>query len=97
MNNKYKAFFGFTKTPFHQDIAVKNLMQTKQLNGVVDRIKYAVELGAAAIVTGDIGAGKSSAFLSLILSPIVTPFPPSSLSSYSPGPGVCSILVSRFS
>lgn len=61
MNNKYKAFFGFTKTPFHQDIAVKNLLQTKQLSSVVDRIKYTVELGAAAIVTGDIGAGKSSA------------------------------------
>lgn len=59
--NKYKAFFGFTKTPFPQKIAVKNLLQTKQLLTVVSRMKYAVELGAVAILTGDIGTGKSSA------------------------------------
>ena len=61
MNNKYKTFFGFSKTPFHQDIAVKNLMPTKQLSGVVERIRYTVDLGAAMILTGDIGTGKSSA------------------------------------
>lgn len=59
--NKYKTFFGFTKTPFKQNIAVKNLIKTNQLLGVSARIKYAAELGAAAIVTGEIGSGKSSA------------------------------------
>jgi len=59
--NQYKTFFGFTKTPFPQKTAVKNLMQTTQLSGVIERIKYAVDLGAAAIITGEIGTGKSSA------------------------------------
>lgn len=59
--NKYKAFFGFNRIPFSQDVAVKNLMQTNQLLGVTERIKYAVELGSTAIITGDIGTGKSSA------------------------------------
>jgi hypothetical protein len=48
MNNKYKTFFGFTKNPFHQNLAIKDMLQTKQLLSVVERIKYAVELGAAA-------------------------------------------------
>jgi len=59
--NNYKAFFGFTRIPFQPNIAVKKLMQTSQLLGVAERIKYAVELGAAAILTGEIGTGKSSA------------------------------------
>lgn len=59
--NNYKVFFGFSKIPFGQNIAVKNLMQTNQLLGVAERVKYAVELGAAAILTGEIGTGKSSA------------------------------------
>jgi type II secretory pathway predicted ATPase ExeA len=61
MNNNYKAFFGFTKTPFHQDIAVKNMLQTKQLPGVLGRMAYAIDLGAVMILTGEIGTGKSSA------------------------------------
>jgi type II secretory pathway predicted ATPase ExeA len=59
--NNYKTFFGFSKTPFQQNIAVKNLLQTPQMLGVADRIKYAVDLGSCAIVTGEVGAGKSTA------------------------------------
>ena len=59
--NNYKLHFGFTKNPFPQNIAVKNLLQTNQMLGVADRIQYAVELGGAAIVTGEVGTGKSTA------------------------------------
>jgi len=59
--NNYRTFFGLTKIPFRQNIAVKKLLPTKQLLGVAERIKYTVELGGAAIITGDIGTGKSTA------------------------------------
>jgi type II secretory pathway predicted ATPase ExeA len=59
--NNYKTYFGFTKTPFRQNIAIKNLLPTEQLLGVANRIKYAVELGCSAIVTGEVGTGKSTA------------------------------------
>lgn len=59
--NNYKAYFGFTKTPFPQNLHVKNLWQTDQLLAVAERVKYSVELGAIAILTGEIGTGKSSA------------------------------------
>ena len=60
MTSKYRAFFGFSKEPFGQDIAVENLLQTKPMLGVVERVRYAVDLGAMAVITGDIGSGKSS-------------------------------------
>jgi type II secretory pathway predicted ATPase ExeA len=59
--NNYKPYFGFTKTPFQRNIAVKNLLQTDQMLEVASRIKYAVELGGMAIVTGEVGTGKSTA------------------------------------
>ena len=59
--NSFMAYFGFTKTPFPQNLNVKNLLKTDQLLAVAERVKYSVELGAIAILTGEIGTGKSSA------------------------------------
>jgi general secretion pathway protein A len=59
--NYYKPYYGFTKTPFQENVAVKNLMKTNQLVATSERIKYTVDLGAIAVITGAIGSGKSSA------------------------------------
>lgn len=61
MSNKYKTFFGLTKDPFTADINVENILVTPQIQAVAERFKYAVKLGATALVTGEIGAGKSTA------------------------------------
>lgn len=59
--NNYKIFFGFNKEPFSQELSVKEMLQTKSMLGVKERLLYAIELGAAAVITGDIGSGKSTA------------------------------------
>jgi type II secretory pathway predicted ATPase ExeA len=56
----YKNFFGFESEPFAQDIKVSDLFPLPSLNGVFERIKYAVELGAVTVLTGEVGAGKST-------------------------------------
>jgi type II secretory pathway predicted ATPase ExeA len=56
----YKNFFGFQKEPFAQDIKVSDLFPLPSLNGVFERIKYAVEIGAITVITGEVGAGKST-------------------------------------
>lgn len=56
----YKNFFGLQKEPFAQDIKTSDLYPLPSLGGISERIKYAVELGAATVITGDVGAGKST-------------------------------------
>ncbi len=61
MTEAYRLFYGFDKEPFGQDIRVEDMLKTEGLLGVKERFVYAVGLGALAVVTGDIGSGKSSA------------------------------------
>lgn len=61
MKTDYRTFFGFTKEPFAADIGHKEILLTDALTGVCDRFDYAVRLGAIAVVTGDVGSGKSTA------------------------------------
>lgn len=56
----YKNFFGFQKEVFAQDIRVSDLFPLPCLNGVSERIRFAIELGAIAVITGEVGAGKST-------------------------------------
>lgn len=71
MRERYKVFFGFKKEPFSQDIRVADMMKSSSLVGVKERFLYAVNLGAIAVITGDVGSGKSSAlrFASATLHP----------------------------
>lgn len=71
MREHYKVFFGFRKEPFSQDIRVEDMMKSSGLMGIKERFLYAVELGAIAVITGDVGSGKSSAlrFASATLHP----------------------------
>ncbi len=61
MSTVYRNFFGFSKKPFSADLEIKNIIQTSEIKAAHDRFDYAVELGAIALVTGEIGAGKSTA------------------------------------
>ncbi len=59
-NNSYRTFFGLGKEPFATNIALSDIFKTDDLKGVKERFDYAVRLGAAALVTGEIGSGKST-------------------------------------
>ncbi len=61
MNDSYRAFFGLTKEPFSTELSMKEILETPDIKGVKDRFDYAVRLGAVALVTGEIGSGKSTA------------------------------------
>ncbi len=61
MNKEYRIFFGFKKEPFPSNLPVKDILQTKEVNSVKQRFDYAVRLGGIAVVTGDVGSGKSTA------------------------------------
>ncbi len=61
MNSNYRSFFGFTKEPFSTDLKIKEILETDELKAVTKRLDYTVRLGGAALVTGEIGSGKSTA------------------------------------
>lgn len=61
MKNQYRLFFGFQREPFSQDIRVEEMLQSQGVAGVKERFLYAVDIGAIAVITGDVGSGKSSA------------------------------------
>ena len=61
MNDNYRAFFQLHKEPFAADIPLEHILQTDALKAVNQRILYTIRLGAVAIVTGEIGSGKSTA------------------------------------
>lgn len=59
--NSYLAFFGLKKQPFAADLDRDQILETKDLLAAADRLEYAAGLGAIAMVTGDVGSGKSTA------------------------------------
>jgi len=61
MYNIYRVSFGFQKEPFSQDLRIEDMMKSAAVTGVKERFLYAVNLGAVAVITGDVGSGKSSA------------------------------------
>lgn len=61
MNPTYRTFFALQREPFTADIALKDILVTPALQAVTERIHYAIRLGAAALLTGEIGSGKSTA------------------------------------
>jgi len=56
----YKNYFGFEKEPFAQDIRIEDLYPLPGLEALLDRFLFAVRLSAAAVITGDVGSGKST-------------------------------------
>ena len=60
MNKKYRTFFGLTSEPFSSDLKLDEILETSELKSVKKRFDYAVKLGGAGLVTGEIGSGKST-------------------------------------
>ncbi len=54
-------YWGFTSLPFQKDLAVSGLFMSPQLTELAARLYVMVERRLLGVVTGDIGAGKSSA------------------------------------
>lgn len=61
MKHVYRNFFAFSRDPFQADLETKNILMTDDVKGVAERFEYVVDLGGIGLVTGDIGAGKSTA------------------------------------
>ncbi|MDX9897062.1 MAG: AAA family ATPase [Desulfofustis sp.] len=57
----YRAFFGLAKEPFTADLPLESVLTTPELLGVQQRLDYTLRLGALCLVTGEVGAGKSTA------------------------------------
>ena len=57
----YRAFFGLAREPFRADLDLDAILRTDDLLAVHERLLYTVRLGAIALVTGEVGAGKSTA------------------------------------
>jgi type II secretory pathway predicted ATPase ExeA len=61
MNQTYRTFFGLSREPFGSELSLSEILQTPELLNVKERFDYAIRLGAMAMVTGEIGSGKSTA------------------------------------
>jgi type II secretory pathway predicted ATPase ExeA len=61
MHQTYRTFFGLTREPFSAELAPEEILQTPDLLAVADRFRYTLGLGAIALVTGEVGSGKSTA------------------------------------
>lgn len=57
----YRAFFGLAREPFTANIEHDGILQTPELLAVNQRVEYAIRLGGIGLLTGEVGAGKSTA------------------------------------
>lgn len=57
----YRTFFGFTREPFTPNIELDGILQTPELLAVNQRVEYVIRIGGIALLTGEVGAGKSTA------------------------------------
>ena len=61
----YEAFFTMQKPPFRNDIQVDALYLSPMLDETLSRLLYAADHQLFAIVTADVGCGKSTAIRKL--------------------------------
>jgi general secretion pathway protein A len=57
----YRIFFEMKREPFGADVDLEHILVTSALKAVSERVHYAMNIGAMALVTGEIGSGKSTA------------------------------------
>ena len=61
MTPQYRIFFELQTEPFTADIPLEHILVTDSLKAVEKRVHYAMRTGAVALITGEIGSGKSTA------------------------------------
>jgi type II secretory pathway predicted ATPase ExeA len=59
--DKLCAYFGFTRTPFRRDLAPSMLHRHAGHAEAVARIRWCIHENALAVITGEVGAGKTVA------------------------------------
>jgi type II secretory pathway predicted ATPase ExeA len=57
----FEKHFGFTQTPFGKDIPTSALFSSRAYRELTEKLRYAIERAQMMCLTGDIGAGKSTA------------------------------------
>jgi type II secretory pathway predicted ATPase ExeA len=57
----FEAFFGFKKTPFSDSPDSKQLFASQATNQIKARLQFLVDHHGAGLLTGEVGAGKSTA------------------------------------
>lgn len=61
MDSTYRQFFALTREPFGSDVPRQHILVTPAVAAVQERLLYALRLGAVALLTGEVGSGKSTA------------------------------------
>lgn len=56
----YQEFYGFTRLPFERDIAPDHLFVSQPQQEMAARLTFLLRQRGLGLVTGDIGAGKST-------------------------------------
>lgn len=72
----YKAFFRLTTTPFTRGLAPAQLLTTPAMAEVGARLDYIARERGFAVLTGDVGAGKSTALRALLARLPLTQYTP---------------------
>lgn len=57
----YRTFFGLQREPFAMELKVEEIFTTPALSEFTERFDYVLRLGAIGLLTGEVGAGKSTA------------------------------------
>ena len=57
----YRSFFGFQREPFSIELNPEEIFTTPALTHFTERFDYVLRLGAIGLLTGEVGAGKSTA------------------------------------
>jgi general secretion pathway protein A len=57
----YRSFYGLQREPFTPELEIKDILVTKALEAFTERFDYVLRLGAIGLLTGEVGAGKSTA------------------------------------
>jgi type II secretory pathway predicted ATPase ExeA len=57
----YRSLFGFIREPFSVELNTDEIFTTPALSQFTERFDYIVRLGAIGLLTGEVGAGKSTA------------------------------------
>lgn len=58
--SNFKAYFGFRHEPFSNTVQTKHLMELPSMLAVKSRLDYCLDIGGCLVVTGEVGAGKST-------------------------------------
>jgi general secretion pathway protein A len=61
MSATYRSFFGMTKEAFDPDLSLADILETPDIVSITKRFDYTLRLGAIALITGEVGSGKSTA------------------------------------